>query len=95
MPSRPIHAGQSRSRTPLGLTVAIAALAVVVAGCALVIAAALWTAMFRTEPPHPTIEQCRAMTDTGARLACYDQIAVPESPWPAKGAVAPLPHHPQ
>lgn len=95
MLSRPIHAGRPHSRTPLGLTVAIAALAVVVAGCAIVIVAALWTALVRMEPARPTIEQCHVMTDPGARLACYDQIAVPEPQWPAKGAVAPLPHYAQ
>ncbi|NVO13984.1 MAG: hypothetical protein HXX10_08100 [Rhodoplanes sp.] len=89
---RPIHLGRPTAHTPLALNVAIGALVVVVAGCALVVVAALWTALFRTEPARPTIEQCRAMADTGARLACYDQIVVSEPQWPAKGALAPAPH---
>jgi hypothetical protein len=92
MLSRPIQSGRPHGHAPLGLDIAIGILVVVVAGCAIVVGAALWTALVRMEPAGPTVEHSRAIADTAARLACCDQIAVPAARWPAKGAVAPLPH---
>jgi hypothetical protein len=86
---RRIHLGRPSAQMRLPPSIAIGTLVAVVV---VVIVAALWTSLVRTEPTHPAIAQCRAMSDPADRLSCYDRIEVPDSLWPAKGAIAPAPH---
>ena len=53
-----------------------------------VLACAVWAFGLNGNDPEHRLSRCAGITDGSARLACYDQAALPHEP--AKGALAPL-----